>query len=78
MSTDTETTERETGPIQLLRNALETLERVPCQFWACDGPDEPFVSMKTCYVCAQIQDLRKGLAAHGVALAEPLNEAEAS
>lgn len=44
------------------RAALEALEQAPCQFWACPGPDVPPEDMKTCYVCAAIQDLRAALA----------------
>ena len=36
---------------------LEVLKRVPCQFWACDGWEKPFVNMGTCFVCAEIQRL---------------------
>lgn len=46
-----------------VREAIATLQHTECCFWACDGPDEPFVSMKTCNICATIQDLRTALAA---------------
>lgn len=46
---------------ELLREALETLERVGCQFWACEGPDAPEVHMKTCFCCSMIKKLRKHL-----------------
>lgn len=44
--------------IEHLESVLNTLGYVPCQFWACDGPDEPFVDMCTCVRCAQIQETR--------------------
>lgn len=34
------------------------LQHIPCTFWACDGPTSPFETMKTCQVCALIQDIR--------------------
>lgn len=30
-----------------------------CTFWACPGPNQPFVNMATCRVCSAIKDLRK-------------------
>ena len=44
---------------ELLAETLEVLKRVPCQFWSCEGWEQPFVHMKTCYVCAEIQRLTK-------------------
>ena len=55
------------GPVDIQRirvllfEGLEALQQAPCIFWACDGPDKPFVNMKTCRVCAAVQDLRKVL-----------------
>ncbi len=37
--------------------AIETLRTVPCTFWACQGPDEPFEHMVTCSLCQTIQDM---------------------
>lgn len=42
-----------------LKEVVETLERVGCQFWACDGPYKRPVHMKTCYVCETLHDLYK-------------------
>ena len=51
---------------EVIRKVIADLEITPCSFWACDGPDKPFVSMKTCRVCFSIQELRKLLATlHG-------------
>ena len=44
---------------EALKAAIETIERCGCQFFACDGPDKPFVDMATCHACATIQDFRK-------------------
>ena len=48
-----------------LAEALDALERVGCQFFACEGPDKPVADMVTCYVCAAIQNLRKAIAEGG-------------
>ncbi|MGI5414293.1 hypothetical protein [Actinomadura luteofluorescens] len=48
---------------EVIRKVIADLEITPCSFWACDGPDKPFVSMKTCRVCSSVQELRKLLAA---------------
>lgn len=45
--------------IKTLKNAIETLKNVSCSFWACEGPDVPFVHMKTCSLCQTTQDLMK-------------------
>lgn len=45
----------------LLGRAIKALETASCQFWACDGPEAPVVAMKTCNVCASIQELRDEL-----------------
>jgi hypothetical protein len=45
----------------LATRALKNLAEDLCAFWACDGPDAPFVSMKTCRVCSTIQLLRTAL-----------------
>ena len=37
---------------------LEVLERVPCQFWACEGWEAGHQDMKTCFVCDEIIRLR--------------------
>ena len=45
-----------------LKCAEVTLLKCGCQFWACDGPDAPFESMKTCICCAGVQNIRAILA----------------
>lgn len=45
--------------LEALEKTLETLECMPCRFFACDGPDEPFVDMSTCYVCALQIELKE-------------------
>lgn len=37
--------------------ALKALRNAECIFWACPGPDEPFVGMATCWVCIAIKAL---------------------
>lgn len=44
--------------LALLAETIETLERVGCQFWACDGPTLEPVDMKTCYACETLAKLR--------------------
>lgn len=44
---------------EIIQQAIDTLEGIGCTFWACQGPDVPFVQMETCTICAGIQDLRK-------------------
>lgn len=44
---------------EVLDNALETLKRTPCTFWACPGWDKPFEHMKTCSLCSTIQELQQ-------------------
>lgn len=45
----------------MLAEALEALERVGCQFWACDGPSLEPVDMKTCHVCRLTARLQQRL-----------------
>jgi hypothetical protein len=42
----------------LIEEALDSLERVGCQFWACEGPATEPVDMVTCHVCATVAKLR--------------------
>ena len=52
-----------------LREALEASENassLSCAFFACPGPDKPFVSMATCYVCNTTQILRRALKRLGI------------
>lgn len=51
-----------TVPLRVLSELLEDLEGVPCSFFACQGPDEPFEPMATCRPCTAVQDLRKIIA----------------
>lgn len=43
---------------EVARADLAVLDRVPCQFAVCPGPNEPMVAMATCFVCARIIELR--------------------
>lgn len=43
---------------EVIRDDIEVLERVPCQFWACNGPDQEPEDCVTCFVCWRIWDLR--------------------
>ena len=47
--------------LQLLEDALDSLERTGCQFFACEGPTLPPIDMVTCHVCALIARLRRRL-----------------
>jgi len=55
--------------VSQLLEALETSEdasNLSCGFFACPGPDKPFVHMATCHVCRTTQLLRRALARMGV------------
>jgi len=54
----------------LLHGAIEALERVGCQFFACDGPTLDPIPMATCYVCAEIAQLRAVESTHLAGVAE--------
>lgn len=41
-----------------LREWASSLKNAPCGFWACDGPDKPFVWMATCSKCQVVMDIR--------------------
>jgi len=43
---------------ELLADAIDSLERVGCQFWACEGPTLTPVPMKTCHRCDVLARLR--------------------
>jgi hypothetical protein len=47
---------------ETLKDTLETLQRIDCQFWACPGPDKPFVDMQTCIRCSVIQEIKEVIA----------------
>jgi hypothetical protein len=55
------TPQRTTADLRYLRESLETLERVDCQFWACKGPTLHPIPMTTCQVCSLIARLRRRL-----------------
>lgn len=46
---------------QLLATALESLERVGCDFWACEGPTLDPIDMITCHRCLTVAELRQRL-----------------
>jgi hypothetical protein len=37
----------------------ELVDKVPCTFWACPGPNKPEEPMMTCTVCSIIKRLRR-------------------
>ena len=37
----------------------ELVDRVPCTFWACPGPNRPIMDGATCTLCYQIKRLRQ-------------------
>lgn len=41
-----------------LAEMVETLERVGCQFWACDGYETPPQDMVTCHCCEVLYRLK--------------------
>ncbi len=45
-------------PAKLMIQVLDTLERVECQYWACDGPTLEPVAMVTCHRCATLALVR--------------------
>lgn len=59
---------------ELLAEALDTLERTSCQFFACDGPFRPQIYMKTCARCSTIYALRRRLK---LSVRDPANRQEA-
>lgn len=46
---------------ELLADALDSLERSGCQFWACDGPTLRPKPMVTCHRCVTVAKLRRAL-----------------
>jgi len=44
-----------------LELAEENIDMGPCTFWACEGPDEPPVYMKTCSKCRGQQLVRQAI-----------------
>lgn len=47
--------ELETG----IKDAIEALEHIDCQFFACPGPDKPYKHMATCVRCDAIRHLNE-------------------
>jgi hypothetical protein len=62
MSTATRPThQRLVADVALLTEALDALEMVGCQFWACEGPTLRPKPMVTCDVCGVTARLRRRL-----------------
>jgi hypothetical protein len=62
-----------------LIEALDALEYVGCQFWACHGPTLRPTPMVTCNACATIARLRRRLGEpirQGIEGGRPIAEAE--
>lgn len=55
----------------LIAEALDSLERAGCQFWACDGPTLEPVDMLTCHRCATVAKLRVAI---GRPASDPVGE----
>lgn len=53
--------ERVTGDEELLRDTLDALYIIGCQFPECVGPRARPVPMATCVACGQIAKLRRRL-----------------
>lgn len=47
--------ELETG----IKDTIEALEHIDCQFFACPGPDKPYKHMATCVRCNAIRHLNE-------------------
>ena len=58
---------------KLLRDVLDTLEKVGCRFFACPGPFAVRVPMATCGVCADVYSLRRRLK---LSVKDPKNRAD--
>ena len=43
---------------KLETEALEVLEHIGCQYFACEGPDKRPKDMQTCMVCRLIRKLK--------------------
>lgn len=44
--------------VELLADTIDVLERVGCQFWACEGETLEPIAMVTCYRCSTLARLR--------------------
>ena len=42
-----------------IQAVINTLNEIPCSFWACPGPNKPVESMATCKLCRQVKELRR-------------------
>ena len=47
------------GPVGV-SEIIDILERVGCQFWACEGPSRPVEDMVTCVRCSALRQLYRG------------------
>jgi hypothetical protein len=47
-------------------DAAESASSTSCGFFACPGPDKPFVGMETCSVCRTVQLLRRAVVRLGL------------
>ena len=45
--------------LQLLKDSMDVLERLDCQFLPCDGPRPRIISYVTCIRCATLGKLYK-------------------
>lgn len=58
---------------ELLRESLDALERLDCEFAMCDGPFRPQIYMRVCHRCSTIYALRRRL---GLSVRAPNNRRE--
>ena len=47
---------------RLMTEVLDTLARLACAFWACDGPNKRPRDMITCARCRALRKVRKVMA----------------
>jgi hypothetical protein len=45
-------------PADLFSDAIDSLERCDCQFWACEGETLTPIDMVTCHRCSTLARLR--------------------
>jgi hypothetical protein len=59
---------------QQLQEALDCIDGSECTFFACPGPDVPFLPMATCRPCRTTQLLRRACARLGIPPLPPIHE----
>jgi hypothetical protein len=59
---------------KLLEDALDSLIRVGCQFWGCEGPTLRPINMTTCYRCESVAKLAKRLGVYVPRKSRPVDK----